>query len=113
MAMAGQALSKLELSGRGFELGILPERQIDKRALAASYAFIAVATLLLVNLGMVFPDRLQLTQFRVTELIPVPALRPEPEPVPIQPPPVMKVKLTPPPPIFAEPKSYRLKLRRL
>jgi TonB family protein len=104
MAMAGQALSKPELSGRGFELGILPERQIDKRALAASYAFIAVATLLLVNLGMVFPDRLQLTQFRVTELIPVPALRPEPEPVPIQPPPVMKVKLTPPPPIFAEPK---------
>jgi TonB family protein len=102
--MSGQALSKSNLPRTDFQLGILPERQIDKRALAASYASIALLTLLLVNLGMVFPERLQLTQFRVTELIPTPALRPEPEPVPIQPPPVVRVKVAPPPQVFAEPK---------
>jgi len=31
-----------------FELGILPERRIDRRALAASYAFIVLATFILV-----------------------------------------------------------------
>jgi len=102
--MSGRALSKSNLPERGFQLGVLPERQINKRALAAGYAFIALVTILLVNLGMLFPERLSLMQFRVTELIPTPALRPQPEPVPIQPTPIMKVKLTPLPPIFAEPK---------
>ena len=43
-----------------FQLGILPERKIDKRALATSYGFMVLVTFLLVNLGIVFPDRLQL-----------------------------------------------------
>jgi TonB family protein len=102
MAMSAPALSQPDFPQKHFQLGILPERKIDRRALAASYAFVTLVTLLLVNIGIAFPDRLQLTQFRVTELIPTPALRPEPEPV--QPPPAVIVKLTPPPPIFAEPK---------
>ena len=69
-----------------FQLGILPERKIDRRALAASYGFVVLVTFLLVNLGLVFPDRLQLKAYRVTELIPLPAMKPEHAPV-------VKVKL--------------------
>ncbi|MGA7359091.1 MAG: energy transducer TonB [Candidatus Sulfotelmatobacter sp.] len=84
-----------------FQLGILPERKIDKRALVTSYAFIVLVTFLLVNLGIVFPDRLQLQAYRVTELIPLPALRPEPAPVKVKP---LKMKLLPPAPVFEQPK---------
>jgi len=84
-----------------FQLGILPERKIDKRALVTSYAFIVLVTFLLVNLGIVFPDRLQLQAYRVTELIPLPALRPEPAPVRVKP---LKMKLLPPAPVFEQPK---------
>lgn len=85
-----------------FQLGILPERKIDKRALAASYAFMVVLTLVLVNLGVFFPDRLQLKAYRVTELIPLPSMRPEPAPVKVKP--VIKAKLLPPAPVFEQPK---------
>ena len=68
-------------SQQGFQLGILPERKIDKRALAASYAFMVVLTFLLVNLGILFPERMSFRQYHVTEIIPLPALRPEPEPI--------------------------------
>jgi TonB family protein len=88
---------------RTFELGILPERKIDRRALATSYAFMVLALLLLINLGVIFPDRLQLKQYRVTELIPLPALKPEP--APIKPKPMkLKTKLLPPAPVFDTPK---------
>jgi TonB family protein len=86
----------------GFQLGILPERKIDKRALAASYTFMVLVTLVLVNLGIFFPDRLQLKAYRVTELIPLPAMRPEPAPVKVKP--VVKAKLLPPAPVFEQPK---------
>ena len=88
---------------RGFQLGILPERKIDKRALATSYALMLLALLLLVNLGILFPDRIQLRQYRVTELIPLPSLRPEPEPIKVVKP-VVKAKLLPPAPVFEQPK---------
>ncbi|MGB9285340.1 MAG: energy transducer TonB [Candidatus Sulfotelmatobacter sp.] len=86
-----------------FQLGILPERKIDRRALAASYGFVVLFTFLLVNLGLLFPDRLQLKAYRVTELIPMPALRPEPAPVKAKPL-KLKTKLLPPPPVFEQPK---------
>ncbi len=88
---------------RNFQLGLLPERKIDRRALAASYGFVVLATLLLVNLGIIFPDRLQLKAYRVTELIPLPAMKPEPAPVKVKVKPV-KVKLLPPAPVFERPK---------
>jgi TonB family protein len=88
---------------RGFKLGILPERRIDKRALAASYTLMVVMLLLLINLGLLFPDRIQLRQYRVTELIPMPSLKPEPEPIKVVKPEV-KPKLLPPAPVFEQPK---------
>ena len=87
---------------RGFQLGILPERKIDKRALAASYAFMVLLTFVLVNLGILFPDRIGLRQYRVTELIPLPALKPERAPIKVKP--VVKPKLLPPAPVFDRPK---------
>jgi TonB family protein len=88
-------------SEQGFQLGILPERKIDRRALATSYAFIVLVTLLLINLGVIFPDKLQLKQYRVTELIPLPALKPEPAPIKVK---AVKIKALPPTPVFEQPK---------
>ena len=71
-------------SQRGFQLGILPERKIDRRALVTSYTLMVLLTLLLINIGVLFPDRLQLKPYHVTELIPLPSLRPEPAPVEVK-----------------------------
>jgi TonB family protein len=86
-----------------FQLGILPERKIDRRALATSYAFLLLVLLLLVNLGLIFPDRLQLKHYHVTELIPLPAMKPEPAPLKTK---TIKTKLLPrvPLPVFEQPK---------
>ncbi len=84
-----------------FKLGILPERKIDRRALATGYAFLVVVTLLLINLGLLFPDRIQLREYRVTALIPLPAMKPEPAPVKVKP---LKAKLLPPAPVFERPR---------
>jgi TonB family protein len=65
---------------RGFQLGLLPERKINKGAMAASYGLVTLAVLILVNLSLLIPEKLQLQQYHVTELIPLPSLRPEPEP---------------------------------
>jgi len=92
-------------SYRGFQLGLLPERKINKRALVTSYSLIALAVLILINLNLILPEKLQLTQYHVTELIPMPSLRPEPAPVPVKVPEVHPkllpaVKL----PVFEQPK---------
>src|SRR5271169_345880 len=87
---------------RGFKLGILPERKIDRRALATGYTFMVLLTLLLINVGLLFPDRIQFKQYRVTSLIPLPSLRPEPEAIKVKP--VVKPKLLPPAPVFDQPK---------
>jgi len=89
-------------SERGYQLGILPERKIDRRALATSYTIMVLLLLVLVNMGVIFPDRLALKQYRVTELIPLPALKPEA--APIKKPVKLKTKLLPPAPVFERPK---------
>jgi TonB family protein len=90
---------------RGFQLGMLPERKINKRAMAVSYSIIALVILILINLGLLLPDKLQLRQYHVTELIPMPSLKPEPEPVKPEVPKV-KPKLLPAVklPVFEQPK---------
>jgi TonB family protein len=88
---------------RGFKLGILPERKIDRRALVASYTFMVIMLLILINIGLLFPDRISLKPYRVTELIPLPSLRPEPAPIKVVKPEV-KPKLLPPAPVFEQPK---------
>jgi TonB family protein len=70
---------------RGFQLGLLPERKVNKKAMAASYGLVTLAVLLLINLSLLLPEKLQLEQYHVTELIPMPALRPEPEPIKAKP----------------------------
>ncbi|HTW31151.1 MAG TPA: energy transducer TonB [Candidatus Sulfotelmatobacter sp.] len=89
---------------RGFQLGLLPERKIDKRALATSYGLITLAVIIFINLSLILPETMQLGQYHVTELIPMPALRPEP--APIQPKPEIKAKLLPAVklPVFEQPK---------
>jgi TonB family protein len=69
----------------GFQLGLLPERKINKRALATSYGLVALFVLILINLGLILPEKLQLRQYHVTELIPMPSLRPEPAPIKVTP----------------------------
>jgi TonB family protein len=86
-----------------FELGILPERKIDRRALGASYAFMVLLAFILVNLGILFPDRMSFKQYRVTSIIPLPALKPERAPVKVKAA-AVKAKLLPPAPVFERPK---------
>jgi TonB family protein len=69
---------------RGFQLGLLPERKINKRALATSYGLVTLAILILINLTLLMPDKLQMENYRVTEMIPRPSLRPEPAPVKVK-----------------------------
>jgi TonB family protein len=88
----------------GFQLGLLPERKINKRALATAYGLVTLALLIVINLGLLIPEKLQLAQYHVTELIPMPSLRPEPAPVKVQP--RIKQKLLPAVklPVFEQPK---------
>jgi len=81
----------------GFQLGLLPERKVNKRAMVASYGFVTLVLLIFINLSLLLPERLQLQTYHVTELIPMPSLRPEPElikPAPeVTPKPLPAVKL--------------------
>lgn len=88
---------------RGFQLGLLPERKINKRALVASYSMLVLAIFLLINFELLVPDTLELRQYHVTSLIPLPAARPEPEPIKR---PHIKAKLLPAVklPVFETPK---------
>jgi TonB family protein len=89
---------------RGFQLGLLPERKVNKRALAAAYGVVLLLLLIVINIGLLFPEKLRLTTYHVTELIPTPALRPEPEP--IKKPEIKVQKLLPAVklPVFEQPK---------
>ena len=79
-------------TSEGFQLGILPERRMDRRALAASYGLLIFLLLVLVNIGWIWPDSMNIArQYHVTELIPMPSLQPEPLKVKT-PPPVLKAK---------------------
>ena len=95
-------------SPQGFQLGLLPERKIDRRAVATGYALLLLLLLLLINIGLLFPDHIQLKQYRVTSLIPLPALKPEPPPDPVKTEPAkparVEAKVTPPEPILEAPK---------
>jgi len=69
---------------RGFQLGLLPERRISWQTLATSYGIECIFILILLNIGLLFPDKLQTTKnYHITELIPLPSN--EPKPIPIKP----------------------------
>ena len=54
---------------------------MNKRALATAYGIVALVLLIVINLGLILPEKMQIAQYHVTELIPMPSLRPEPEPI--------------------------------
>lgn len=89
---------------RGFQLGLLPERKVNKRAMVTSYGLVTLALLIIINLSLLLPEKLQLAEYHVTELIPMPSLRPEPAPVKVAP--VVRPKLLPAVkmPVFEQPK---------
>jgi TonB family protein len=87
-----------------FQLGILPERKIDRRALVTSYGIVVIVLLILINLSLILPEKMSLRQYHVVELIPMPSLSPEPEPIKVKP--QIKPKLLPSVklPVFEAPK---------
>jgi TonB family protein len=91
-------------TSESFRLELLPERKIDGRALAVGYGLIVFLILTMINIGWIWPDRLQIAQkYRVTEIIPLPSLQPKPLQVKA-PKPVIKAKLLPPAPVFQTPR---------
>ncbi|HEV2396509.1 MAG TPA: energy transducer TonB [Candidatus Sulfotelmatobacter sp.] len=88
----------------GFQLGLLPERKVNKKAMATAYGIVALLLLILINVSVLMPERLTLAQYHVTEIIPMPSLRPEPEPIKIKP--EVHAKLLPAVkiPVFEQPK---------
>src|SRR5579862_715884 len=93
----------MSASPQVFQLALLPERKIDRRAVAVGYIFLVLMLLMVINISLLFPGRIELKQYRVTSLIPLPAMKPEPPPEPVKIEPV-KAKLLPPEPVKAEPK---------
>src|SRR5579859_890079 len=88
---------------RGFQLGLLPERKVNKRALATAYGVVALVLLIVINIGLILPEKIQFAGYRVTQMIPMPSLRPEPEPIK-PPPPVKKLLPAVKLPVFETPK---------
>ncbi len=87
----------------GYQLGILPERKLDRRALAASYSFLIFLLIVMVNIGWIWPDSLNIKrQYHVTELIPMPSL--QPKPLKVRTPRPLRAKLLPKAPVFETPK---------
>ncbi len=73
--------------------------------MATAYGLVTLALLIVINLGLILPEKLQMVQYHVTELIPLPSLRPEPEPIKTEVPKI-KPKLLPAVklPVFEQPK---------
>lgn len=86
-----------------FQLGILPERKMDPRTLVTSYGLLVLLLIIMINIGLIWPDRLLLRQnYHVTELIPLPST--QPEPLKIKKMPKLEAKLLPKAPVFETPK---------
>jgi TonB family protein len=88
----------------GFQLGLLPESKLNRRALAGSYGLVTLLIVLMINAGLIWPERLDVRrQYHVTELIPMPSLQPKPLKMKV-PPRTTLAKLLPPAPVFETPK---------
>jgi TonB family protein len=86
--------------GDSLTLGLLPEHKTNWRSLITSYGLLILLILLIVNVGLLFPQKIQLAQYHIQSWISV-DLKPQPvEPVHKQ----MVAKKLPPPPVFDAPK---------
>jgi TonB family protein len=87
-----------------FELGLLPERGLNWRALATSYGIVIFLILAVLCASLIWPEHLGLSHnYHITELIPLPSMQPKPfRPKPAR----MRAKLLPPAPlpVFEAPK---------
>lgn len=82
--------------GDRLTLGLLPEHKTNWRSLITSYGFLILLILLIVNLGLLFPQRIQLAQYHISSWISVDLKPAPPEPVHKQ----MVAKKLPPPTVF-------------
>src|SRR5947209_15422260 len=67
--------------GDSLTLGLLPERKTNWRSLITSYAFLILLVLLIVNIGLLFPQTIHIAQYHIeswiaVDLKPQPAQRP-------------------------------------
>ena len=86
-----------------FKLGLLPERKMDWRTLATSYGLMVLLILILINIGLIWPDSLRIVgNYHVTEIIPMPSLQPKEFKPKVAP--VVHAKLLPKAPVFDTPK---------
>jgi TonB family protein len=83
---------------RGPQFSLLPTKRISWQTLATSYGIELAFILLLVNIGLLFPEKLQVKQsYHLTELIPLRGR--EPKPLPKPKPQMVRAKLLPAAPI--------------
>ena len=85
-------------AGNSLTLGLLPEHKINRRAMATSYGAVILLVLILINIGLLFPQRIKLAQYHISSWIPVDLKPPKPEAPHKQ---MVQRKLPPPPPVFA------------
>jgi TonB family protein len=85
---------------RGFQLGLLPERRMSWQTLATSYGIECIFILIVLNIGLLFPDKIQVRQnYHITEIIPIPSNQPKPLPIKPKPQPQVHAKLLPAVPV--------------
>jgi TonB family protein len=61
--------------GQTMSLGLLPEHKVNWKSLGTSYGALTLLVILLINLGLIFPDRLKVQNYHISSWIPV-ALKP-------------------------------------
>ncbi len=82
----------MEISANTMSLGLLPEHKTDWRSFTTGYGAVILLILLLINLGLLFPQKIQLVQFHTSSWLAVDLVPAKPE-MPHKPPPQ---KLLPP-----------------
>jgi TonB family protein len=82
--------------GDRLTLGLLPEHKTNWRSLFTSYGFLILVILVIVNLGLLFPQQIQLAQYHIESWISVDLKPAPPEPPKKQ----MVAKKLPPPQVF-------------
>jgi len=87
---------------RGPQFSLLPTKRISWQTLATSYGIELAFILLLINIGLLFPEKLQVkTSYHIVELMPLPGR--EPKPLPKPKPQMVHAKLLPAAPLNATP----------
>lgn len=64
----------------GLTLGLLPENEFNKRALATGYGAVTLLVVLLINLALILPQEMELAEYHISSWISVDLRPPKPEP---------------------------------